>query len=162
MLRAQLPYSRNVAKRNSWAGYHINILASDDRTATESFSMRESKFTFKKTLEGRGIYPSFFTLFVRGLSLSCFCTYSDALYQLFEAGVRGWQVSRASTFCLTGNLRRPRSDELITVLLAAGRQRLSRLFLEPDSGLASLTRFCTKNILTISKSARQVLSKGFW
>ena len=111
MLRAQLPYSRNVAKRNSWAGYHINILASDDQTATESFSMRESKSTFKKTLEGRGIYPSFSTLVVRGLSLSCFCTYSDALYQLFEASVRGWQVSRASTFCLTGNLRRPRSDE---------------------------------------------------
>ena len=111
MLRAQLPYSRNVAERNSWAGYHINILASDDRTATESFSMRESKSTLKKTLEGRGIYPSFSTLFVRGLSLSCFCTHSDALYQLFEAGVRGWQVSRASTFCLAGNLRRPRSDK---------------------------------------------------
>ena len=96
MLRAQLPYSRNVAKRNGWAGYHINLLVSDDRTATESFSMRESKSTPLCSYVG---------------CLSCFCTYSDALYQLFEAGVRGWQVSRASTFCLTGNLRRPRSDE---------------------------------------------------
>ena len=92
MLRVQLPHSMNVAERNSWTGYHIKILATDHRTATESFSMRESKSTFKSTLQGRGIYPSFPTLFVCGLSLSCLCTHSDALYQPFEAGVQGWQV----------------------------------------------------------------------
>ena len=143
--------------------------------------MRQSKSPFKRTLEGRGIYPSFPTLFVRGLSLSCFCTHSDALYQLFEAGVRSWRARLASFarvpfvwpgICGDQGATKPRG-KLITVLLAAeGRgsavetkhssRQLCRLFLEPDSGLASLTRFCINNILTISKSARQVLSKGFW
>ena len=97
MLRAQLPYSRNVAEMNSWTVYHINIFGEWWTSSYWKFRHKRVNPLLKEPWRGVASTPAS-PLCLSVVKSVLLLTHSDALYQLFEAGVRGWQVSCASAF----------------------------------------------------------------